>query len=81
MLFRSDRWYGLLVPARTPTAVIALWQRHLGATLANPGIVKQLNGAGYFPPPADQPVDFGPFMKAEIAKLAKIVQRTGAAEN
>ena len=76
-----DGWYGLLVPARTPTAVIALWQRHLGATLANPGIVKQLNGAGYFPPPADQPVDFGPFMKAEIAKLAKIVQRTGAAEN
>jgi len=26
-------------------------------------------------------VDFGPFMKAEIAKLAKIVQQTGAAEN
>ena len=55
--------------------------RKIAALLANPGIVKQLNGAGYFPPPADQPVDFGPFMKAEIAKLAKIVQQTGVAEN
>jgi len=74
-----DGWYGLLAPARTPRAVIALWQRHLGATLAKPELLKLLNGAGYFPPPADQPVDFGPYMQAEIAKLAKIVAQTGAA--
>ena len=79
--YEFDGWYGLLAPARTPRAITALWHQHVNATLAKPAIVKLLNGAGYFPPPADQPVDFGPFMKAEIAKLAKIVQQTGAAEN
>ena len=79
--YEFDGWYGLLAPARTPRMVTDLWHRQVNATLAKPAIIKLLNGAGYFPPPADQPVDFGPFMKAEIAKLAKIVQQTGAAEN
>jgi tripartite-type tricarboxylate transporter receptor subunit TctC len=79
--YEFDGWYGLLAPARTPRAVTALWQREVNATLAKPGIIKLLNGAGYFPTPADQPVDFGLFMRAEIAKLGKIVQQTGAAEN
>lgn len=79
--YEFDGWYGLLAPARTPRAITELWQRQLNTTLAKPAIVKLLNSAGYFPAPADQPVDFGPFMRMEIAKLAKIVQLTGAAEN
>ena len=79
--YEFDGWYGLLAPARTPRAITELWQRQLKTTLAKPAIVKLLNGAGYFPAPTDQHVDFGPFMRAEIAKLAKIVQLTGAAEN
>ena len=79
--YEFDGWYGLLAPARTPRAITELGYRQVNATLAKPAIVKLLNGAGYFPAPADQPVDFGPFMRAEITKLAKIVQMTGAAEN
>jgi len=76
-----DGWYGMLAPLRTPQAVIDLWRRHLAATFAKPAIVKQLNAAGYFPPAPGEVVDFGKYMQAEIAKLAKIVQQTGAAEN
>jgi tripartite-type tricarboxylate transporter receptor subunit TctC len=79
--YEFDGWYGLLAPARTPRTVIELWHRHVNATLAKANIVRLLNSAGYFPPAPNQPVEFGPFMKAEIAKLAKIVQQTGAAEN
>lgn len=76
-----DGWYGVLAPARTPLAVTGLWRRQLASTLAKPPIAKLLNGGGYFPPPADQSVDFGSFMQMEIAKFAKIVQQTHAADN
>jgi tripartite-type tricarboxylate transporter receptor subunit TctC len=74
-----DGWYGLLAPARTPRAVVDTWRRHTAATLAKPNHLKLLNAAGYFPPA--EPVDFGPFLKAEIAKYAKLVKLTGAADN
>ena len=74
-----DGWYGLLAPARTPRAVIETWRRHTAAALAKPNLVRLLNAAGYFPPA--EPVDFGPFLQAEIAKFAKLVKLTGAVEN
>jgi tripartite-type tricarboxylate transporter receptor subunit TctC len=74
-----DGWYGVLAPAGTPKMVIELWQRLLNATLTKPQIIRQLKAAGYFP--SEQPVDFGPFLKDEIAKLGKVVQIAGAAES
>jgi tripartite-type tricarboxylate transporter receptor subunit TctC len=79
--YEFDGWYGLLAPVGTPKQAIETWRRLIGVSLAKPNVVKLLNAAGYFPPAPNQPVDFGPFMKAEIAKLAKIVKQTGAAEN
>ena len=73
-----DGWYGLLAPARTARAVIDTWRKHAAASLAKPNIARLLNAAGYFPPA--EPVDFGPFLKAEIAKFAELVRKTGAAE-
>ncbi len=79
--YEFDGWYGLLAPARTPKAVMATLQRVTNATLNKPHIIKLLNTAGYFPPPSDQSPEFGAFLKSEIAKLAKIIQQTGATAN
>ncbi len=76
-----DGWYGLLAPAKTPKEVIATLHRAANGTLSKPNIIRILNNAGYFPPASNQPVEFGPFLKSEIEKLAKIVQLAGATEN
>lgn len=76
-----DGWYGLLAPVKTPKEVISTLHRVANGTLSKPHIIKVLNNAGYFPPASNQPVEFGPFLKSEIEKLAKIVQLTGATEN
>ena len=78
--YEFDNWYGLLVPVRTPKEVIATLHRAAVEALAKPAILKQLSNAGYVPV-ANQSAEFGAFIKSEIAKLAKIIQQTGATVN
>jgi tripartite-type tricarboxylate transporter receptor subunit TctC len=75
--FVFDNWYGLMVPARTPKAVITVLHRSAVETLNKPNIVKQLSNVGYIAT-TNQPAEFGAFLKTEIAKLDKIIKQTGA---
>lgn len=78
--YEFDNWYGLLVPVRTPKEVIAILHRTAVDTLKKPNIVKQLASVGYVAAP-NQPAEFAAFIKAEIAKVAKLVKQTGTTAN
>ena len=78
--YQSGNWYGIVAPAKTPKEVIATIRGAVVTALNDPTVSKRLSDLGYVIV-ADQPEEFGAFIKSEIATLAKIIQRTGAAVN
>lgn len=74
--FEFDNWYGLQVPARTPQGIIKTLHRAAVSALNTPSIARQLSNAGYIVT-TNEPAAFGEFLKAEIAKVAKIIKQTG----
>jgi tripartite-type tricarboxylate transporter receptor subunit TctC len=71
--FAFDSWWGMLAPAGTPPAVISRLDAELRRVLALDDVKARLADLGVdaaYAPPAD----FGNFMRAEAAKVAKIIQ-------
>ena len=75
--YQSGNWYGIVVPAKTPREVITVVRQAAARALADTALNKRLTDLGYLVV-GDQPDEFGAFIKAEIATLAKIIQQTGA---
>jgi tripartite-type tricarboxylate transporter receptor subunit TctC len=73
----ATTWYGLLAPARTPRGVIDRLNKESRALLADPAVKAQLAPQGVVLTPST-PEEFGKFLRAEVAKWAKVVQDTGA---
>ncbi len=74
--FQNDVWYGLLVPAATPPAIVRKVHSDVVEVLALPDIRKQLSALG-----ADvvgnTPKEFEHLIKAETAKWARIIKTAG----
>ena len=66
-------WYGLLAPAGTPGNVIAKLNSDLVMTFKQPEVRQKLVDLG-LEVETSTPQGFGDFMKAEIAKYAKVVR-------
>ena len=75
--YEVTNWYGIVVPAKTPREVITVVRQAAARALADTALNKRLTDLGYLVV-GDQPDEFGAFIKAEIATLAKIIQQTGA---
>jgi tripartite-type tricarboxylate transporter receptor subunit TctC len=73
----ATTWYGLLAPAGTPRAVVERLNKDTRALLDDPGMKAQLAPQGVVLTPST-PEEFGQFLRAEVAKWAKVVQDTGA---
>ena len=74
--FEVLNWQGIVVPARTPREVMNSLHQHLVTTLKAPGMndtlaVQGLDAAG------GGPDEFGPWIKAELAKYAGVVKAAG----
>lgn len=74
--FAISGWYGLMVPAGTPPAVIAKLNAAFTKILSGGEAAKQLSDRGYDPKPTT-PEAFGAFMKAELARWGKAVKAAG----
>jgi tripartite-type tricarboxylate transporter receptor subunit TctC len=70
-------WYCLVVPARTPHAIVTRLHSALAAALRNPQVADTLLKMGA-PPEASSPAQLGAFLRAEIAKFAEVVAIAGA---
>lgn len=74
--FEALAWNGLVVPAATPSAVVAKINADVGAVLKDPEIVKKMNGFG-FDLVAGTPGDFAALIQGEVDRWTPIVKKLG----
>jgi len=75
--FDAPAWNGVLVPARTPRPVIAQLHAEIVKDLKLPDVLERITALG-FEPVGNTPDEFGVFLKAELAKWAKVAKEIGA---
>lgn len=70
--FEAMQWYGVVVPARTPPAVIDVLANAIRLALAQPDVRRRLIEEGA--QPSDMgPVEFGALIRNETARWAKVI--------
>ena len=74
--YETTSWFALLAPARTPTAVIERLQQEIARALATPAVRERLAAQG-LTPVGSTPAQFDAFMRAEIAKYARVIKDAG----
>jgi tripartite-type tricarboxylate transporter receptor subunit TctC len=74
--FDSGNWIGLLAPAGTPKAVIALLNGDLNLVLQVQEVRETLPDHD-FEPMGGTPEHFGAYVRAEVAKWARVTQAAG----
>ncbi len=74
--YSASGWYGLLAPAATPREIVSRLNTEVTRMLRLPEVAERLSGLGAEPAPGT-PEQFHAFIRAEIAKWAKLVKATG----
>jgi tripartite-type tricarboxylate transporter receptor subunit TctC len=77
--FDAGAWYGLLVPAATPPAVIAKISAEAARGLQKPEIVQALAAIGATPV-GNKPEEFARYLVADIAKWDELLKKAGVAQ-
>ena len=75
--FEVFGWNGLLAPAGTPKPVIAKLHGEITRTMRTSEVRERIAGFG-FEPVGNSPEEFGEFVKADIARWAKVAKESGA---
>ena len=75
--FDANNWYGLVVPAKTPRAIIDQLNAEVTRVLAMPEVKTTLFNQGLDPAPGT-PEQFGAYIRSERAKWAKVIKASGA---
>jgi tripartite-type tricarboxylate transporter receptor subunit TctC len=75
--FDTSTWHGVLAPAATPKEIVQQLSTEMMRILSLPDAREKLISQG-LEPVGDTPEQFGAFIKAEIAKWAKVVAASGA---
>ncbi len=70
-------WNGVLVPAKTPPAIVARLHDEIVKALQLPDVRTSL-AAGGLEPIGSTPEEFGAFIKAELSRWAKVASESGA---
>jgi tripartite-type tricarboxylate transporter receptor subunit TctC len=74
--YEAKNWYGILVPARTPNAIVQRLNKEIRAVLAMPDVLAALLAQGVDPAPST-PEQFTAHVRAEIVKWARVVRAAG----
>ena len=74
--YEALSWFGVLVPAGTPNAIVAKLQDEIAKALADPAMRERFAELGAVPV-GGTPAEFANFISAETAKWAKVVQDAG----
>ena len=75
--FDAPAWNGVLAPAGTPAAIVSRLRDEIVKDLKLPDVVERIAVLG-FEPVGSTPQEFGDFVKAELAKWAKVAKESGA---
>jgi tripartite-type tricarboxylate transporter receptor subunit TctC len=71
--FESGAWQGIFLPARTPNSVVMTFNREIVRAVYLPELRKQLSAEGG-EPVGSAPDEFAVWLRAEIARWAKVVK-------
>ena len=74
--FEANNWYGILVPAKTPRAIVNRLNKDISTALLTPQIKELLFKQGLDVAP-ESPEAFGAYIKSEHTKWAKVVKAAG----
>ena len=74
--FEVTSWYGILVPAGTPAAIVAKLNRDIVATLKDPNVRSQIAAQGA-DPVGNSAAEFSAFISRELVKWAKLIKEAG----
>lgn len=72
--YELGSWYGLLVPNRTPTPLIAHLNREVSETMNAPEVKEKLAADGAEAAQPNSPQQFRDLIRAEIARWGKVIQ-------
>ena len=75
--FDANNWYGIVVPAKTPRAIIDQLNAEVTKILNMADVKATLHNQGLDPAPGT-PEQFGAYIKSERAKWAKVIKASGA---
>jgi tripartite-type tricarboxylate transporter receptor subunit TctC len=75
--FEAVGWYGILVPAATPRAIIVRLHAEITGVLASPEMQARIVNDGS-EPVGSTPEQFADFIRAEIVKWGEVVRKSGA---
>ena len=78
--FEAGSWYGLLAPSATPRPIVERLNKEVLRILALPDVRERLT-AEAFDVPSDTPEQFAAYIKADVAKWAKVVKDSGIKAN
>ena len=74
--YYAASWYGLLLPAGTPRAVVGTLSKEIVAIMKVPDVREKMLAQG-FEPVGDTPEGFAKFIREEIARWEKVVKSAG----
>jgi len=74
--FDCNTWYGLLAPAGTPTAIVAIINAELDRALTDPGLIQRLLDQGVEATPGT-PAAFRELIAAETARWRTVIKSAG----
>ncbi len=75
--FDANNWYGIVVPAKTPRAIIDQLNAEVTKILNMADVKATLHNQGLDPAPGT-PEQFGAYIKSERVKWAKVIKESGA---
>jgi tripartite-type tricarboxylate transporter receptor subunit TctC len=78
--YESGTWYGIVLPARTPPAIVATFNSTVVRVLKEPDIEQKLTASGLHVVASTQS-EFGSFVREETAKWAHVVKVSKAVVN
>ena len=73
----ADNWYGMVVPVKTPPALVARLNASVVKALQDPGLRTRLSDQGA-EATGNSVEQFSEFIRSEIARWAKVVKAAGA---
>jgi tripartite-type tricarboxylate transporter receptor subunit TctC len=78
--YEADNWYGFVIPAQTPAAIISRYHAELTRALNSPEVRQTLTLQG-LDVRTSSSQEFGAYMKSEFDKWAKVIKAAGISAN
>ena len=78
--FETSQWYGILVPAATPKAIVDRLQKEIASALAHPETTKKIVEDGALVV-GNTPAEFAAFIAGEEKRWGEVVRKAGVKAN